>query len=167
MKNSIVNTDRVKAMEALAEQQELHWPLAAFEIIHHRKKKSHWMWFIFPQLASLGRSSRSKFYEFRSKDEISLFLKPRERDVLIKLTEIVIDAYNDDSFDSTITGREFISKLFHGIDYLKFLSCMTLFYLFSNEFKDEELHIVCQRAIDIFYAGILDEKTVSIYKELK
>jgi uncharacterized protein (DUF1810 family) len=38
------------------------------------RKESHWMWFVFPQLAGLGRSSTARFYAIGSLDEACAYL---------------------------------------------------------------------------------------------
>ena len=46
----------------------------ALEELHAGEKQSHWMWFIFPQLAELGRSPTAQFYGIRSLQETRAFL---------------------------------------------------------------------------------------------
>lgn len=46
----------------------------AFSEITKGRKHSHWMWYIFPQIYGLGRSSISQYYAIRSLDEAQLFL---------------------------------------------------------------------------------------------
>ena len=46
----------------------------AFSEITNGRKHSHWMWYIFPQIYGLGRSSISQYYAIRSLDEAQLFL---------------------------------------------------------------------------------------------
>jgi len=81
------------------------------------RKQSHWMWFVFPQLVGLGRSSTARYYAIASLDEARTYLKhavlgPR----LIECTELVND----------ITNRS-VLEIFGTPDDLKFHSCMTLF----------------------------------------
>jgi uncharacterized protein (DUF1810 family) len=81
------------------------------------RKRSHWMWFVFPQLSGLGRSAMAQRYALASVDEADAYLKhsmlkPR----LIECTELV----------NQVDGRP-IRDIFGNPDDLKFHSCMTLF----------------------------------------
>jgi uncharacterized protein (DUF1810 family) len=81
------------------------------------RKRSHWMWFVFPQFAGLGRSEISKRYAISSRGEAAAYLNhpvlgPRLRDC----TEIV----------NGIDGRS-ATEIFGSPDDLKFRSSMTLF----------------------------------------
>ncbi|MXO72963.1 DUF1810 family protein [Altererythrobacter buctensis] len=53
--------------------QETTYAAALFEI-RRGAKRGHWMWFIFPQIAGLGRSSMSQHYAIRSLDEARAYL---------------------------------------------------------------------------------------------
>ena len=81
------------------------------------RKASHWMWFVFPQIAGLGRSPTSVRYALASLDEARAYLDhpvlgPRLREC----TQIVADHTGLSAFD-----------IFGGIDALKLHSSMTLF----------------------------------------
>lgn len=81
------------------------------------RKTSHWMWFVFPQLAGLGSSSMSRLYAIHSLDEARAYLAhPILGARLTELTQIVIDL-------SATT----VEEIFGHPDNLKFRSCMTLF----------------------------------------
>ena len=80
-------------------------------------KESHWIWFVFPQIAGLGASAMSKKYAIRSLDEARAYF---EHPVLgIRLRECV-DLVNG------IKGRS-VDEIFGHPDDLKFWSSMTLF----------------------------------------
>ena len=81
------------------------------------RKRSHWMWFVFPQLAGLGSSPMSQFYAIVSADEARAYLAhpvlgPRLREA----TQIV-----------TVSQASSLPALLGGIDAVKFQSSMTLF----------------------------------------
>jgi uncharacterized protein (DUF1810 family) len=81
------------------------------------RKRSHWMWFIFPQIAGLGHSSVARQFAISSIDEAKAYLQhsilgPR----LTECTKLV----------NQIAGRS-IEEIFGYPDDLKFRSCMTLF----------------------------------------
>src|SRR6516225_4140477 len=80
-------------------------------------KRSHWMWYIFPQVDGLGFSSTAKHYAIKSAEEARqylahLVLGPR----LVECTEAVL----------AVEGRS-ASEIFGSPDDLKLKSCMTLF----------------------------------------
>jgi uncharacterized protein (DUF1810 family) len=81
------------------------------------RKTSHWMWFVFPQIAGLGRSETARFYAIRSRDEAAAY---RAHPVLgqrlvecTRLTNVVKD----------LTAKEILGH----VDAMKLHSCMTLF----------------------------------------
>ncbi len=83
------------------------------------RKRSHWMWFVFPQIAGLGHSSMAQRYAIASLDEANAYLAhavlgPRLR----ACTQAVLDLRGRDAY--TIFGSP---------DDLKFHSSMTLFDL--------------------------------------
>lgn len=81
------------------------------------RKRSHWMWFVFPQLAGLGHSPMAQRYAIASLDEARAYLgHPVLGPRLIECTELV----------NRIDGRS-IEDIFGSPDDLKFRSCMTLF----------------------------------------
>ena len=81
-------------------------------------KRSHWMWFVFPQLAALGRSQTALHFGLRSREEALAYAGHAllgER--LRHCTRLVLHA---------APGRS-AYEIFHSPDDLKFRSCMTLF----------------------------------------
>ena len=81
------------------------------------RKESHWMWFVFPQIAGLGRSDMARHYAITSIDEASAYLAhellgPR----LLECTRLV----------NGIEGRT-VGQIFGSPDDMKFHSSMTLF----------------------------------------
>lgn len=81
------------------------------------RKESHWMWFVFPQIAGLGHSPAARHYAISSLDEARAYLA---HPVLgQRLTECA-------GLVAGITGRT-AEQVFGGIDALKLRSCMTLF----------------------------------------
>jgi uncharacterized protein (DUF1810 family) len=81
------------------------------------RKQTHWMWFVFPQLAGLGHSAMARHYAIASLAEAEAFLDhPVLGPRLIELTQLV----------NATTGRS-IHQIFGSPDDLKFHSSMTLF----------------------------------------
>ena len=112
-------------------------------------KRTHWMWFVFPQLVQLGRSSTAKFYGLASQAEARAYLAhpvlgPRLR----TCTEAVLGHHGK-------TAHE----IFGAPDDLKFRSCMTLFSLAAPA---EPLF---RRALDRFFAGSVDPLTVALCRD--
>jgi len=115
-------------------------------------KKSHWMWFIFPQAYGLGESHNSKLYGIRSLEEaLEYWEHPLLGMRLRKCIELAIHSKNN---ALELFGKE--------IDAMKFQSCLTLF---DQVVPNNPL---IQSALHHFYGGVLDEKTIDIInKSLK
>lgn len=87
----------------------------ALKEVRNGRKETHWMWWIFPQMAALGKSERSKFYGFPNRDKAAAFLA---HPLLGQhLREITQAAYDSDKAPYEIFGS----------DVIKFRSCMLLF----------------------------------------
>jgi uncharacterized protein (DUF1810 family) len=120
---------------------------AALQELKQGRKRGHWMWFIFPQLRGLGRSSTAMFYGIASLDEARAYLAhgalgPR----LILCTEVVVNA----------EGQS-LHAIFGSPDDMKFRSSMTLFACTS-----ESNGSVFQQALDRHCGGVRDEHTVAL-----
>lgn len=112
------------------------------------KKRSHWMWFVFPQLTALGRSATAVKYGIESMDEAQTYLAhPVLRNRLLSCIELVLK-------HPTRSAHE----IFGSPDDLKFQSCMTLF----REAEPDLPHF--QQALDIFYDGKPDERTIELLR---
>jgi uncharacterized protein (DUF1810 family) len=110
------------------------------------RKRSHWMWFVFPQLKSLGRTSMAQHFGLASLDEARAYwahpvLGPR----LKACTQRVL----------AVEGRSAL-QIFGMPDMLKFGSSMTLFErAAANE-------AVFAKALDKFYASQRDANTIAL-----
>lgn len=81
------------------------------------RKSSHWMWFIFPQIAGLGRSDTARFYAIASRTEAAAYLAhPVLGPRLVECTRLV----------NAVPGAS-AEQIFGTVDAAKFRSCMTLF----------------------------------------
>ena len=109
-------------------------------------KRSHWIWFIFPQIQGLGQSSDSKLYGISELDEAKAYLS---HPVLgARLREITAEVLkHTDSSIRTIMGG--------GIDVKKFKSSMTLFDAVSP-------NDIFAKALETFYGGERDNKTLEM-----
>jgi uncharacterized protein (DUF1810 family) len=110
------------------------------------RKRSHWMWYIFPQLAGLGRSSMAQLFAIVDLDEARRYLGhsllgPR----LVQCTELV----------NALPGTD-AHAIFGSPDDLKFRSSMTLF---SAAAADPAPFAA---ALDKYFAGEADPLTVEL-----
>lgn len=117
--------------------------LHAIAELRNGRKTSHWMWYVFPQLAGLGQSPTSKFYAISSVDEASAYLShpvlgPRLRECAEILTGL--------------SGRT-AEQILGGIDATKLRSAMTLFrHADPNE-------TVFGQVLDQYFGGVSDPAT--------
>ena len=117
----------------------------ALKEICNGKKQSHWIWYIFPQLVGLGRSSTSKFYAIQNLEEAKAYL---QNDLLKqRLIEISEALLKQDGKIRDIMGSP---------DDMKVCSCMTLFQM-----ADPSISIF-QKVLDKFYNGKPDRKTMQM-----
>ncbi|HUN80041.1 MAG TPA: DUF1810 domain-containing protein [Phycisphaerae bacterium] len=114
------------------------------------RKRSHWIWFIFPQVAGLGHSAMSHKYAIASRSETKAFLEhPVLGARLRECTQLVLN----------VEGRR-IEEIFPYPDDLKFGSSMTLFAACG---KDSDRF---QQAIDKYFGGRPDQQTLDILAKL-
>ena len=108
-------------------------------------KRSHWMWYIFPQLRGLGFSSTAQFYGLASLDEARAYLDhPQLGPRLIECTQLVVDA-----------KAQSLHAIFGSPDDTKFCSSMTLFDLAKPD-------AVFGKAMERWCQGRRDERTVAM-----
>ena len=107
------------------------------------RKRTHWMWYVFPQIDGLGVSSISKKYAIKSADEARAYLDhPVLGPRLLECAEAVV----------RIEGRT-AEEIFGSPDDLKLRSCATLFACILPQAS------VFDRLIEKFYRGERDGKT--------
>jgi uncharacterized protein (DUF1810 family) len=110
------------------------------------RKRSHWIWFIFPQMRGLGRSEMAEFYGIASRAEAEAYLAhPVLGARLRQCTELAMSAEESS-----------VDELFGYPDNLKFHSSMTLFASLAGEtqlFRD---------ALQKFFGGEMDRNTVAL-----
>jgi uncharacterized protein (DUF1810 family) len=97
-------------------------------------KHSHWIWYIFPQLAGLGRSPAAQMYGVHGADEAAAYLRdPLLRDRLLTVTRAALAHLQLEPpvALSRLMGSE--------IDALKFVSSMTLFRDIARRLDDGEV----------------------------
>jgi uncharacterized protein (DUF1810 family) len=109
------------------------------------RKQSHWMWFIFPQIAGLGQSPISIRFAIASLNEAKAYIAHSVLGARLReCARLALDVEGE-------SARE----IFGSIDEMKFRSSMTLF---ARAAPDEELF---QRCIDKYFAGASDPATLA------
>ncbi|KAF0095265.1 MAG: hypothetical protein E1N59_1311 [Puniceicoccaceae bacterium 5H] len=116
------------------------------EELRQGDKRSHWMWFIFPQLKGLGRSETARRYALDSLEQAERYLQhPELGPRLRECTETVMQAPEHKSAE----------QIFGDPDYLKFRSSMTLF-------DQCEPNGTFRQALDRFYDSQPDLRTLEL-----
>jgi uncharacterized protein (DUF1810 family) len=111
------------------------------------RKRSHWMWFIFPQLRGLGQSETARFYGLVSLAEARAYLAhPVLGERLERCTRAVLAARGDS-----------LHAIFGSPDDLKFRSSMTLFAAAAGDGQS-----VFHAALDRWCGGRPDERTLAL-----
>ncbi|MBV8206700.1 MAG: DUF1810 domain-containing protein [Acidobacteria bacterium] len=112
------------------------------------RKRSHWMWFIFPQIRGLGYSATARRFAIRSLAEARAYLQhPLLGPRLEECTRLVL----------AVPGSS-VGEIFGYPDDLKFRSCMTLFCVTEKESAKQSG--VFQQALEKYFAGEPDEATL-------
>ncbi|MFO0941464.1 MAG: DUF1810 domain-containing protein [Pirellulales bacterium] len=127
------------------EAQKEDYEVALSEILNG-KKRSHWMWYIFPQYAGLGLSSTSQYFAIKSLAEAKAYLGHSILGMrLVECCEAMLQ----------INGRT-ARQILSSPDDLKLCSCATLFAAISPAGS------VFHRIIDKYFGGQNDEKTLQL-----
>ena len=113
-------------------------------------KKTHWMWFIFPQLKALGRSSTAFFYSLNNLSDARVYFShPVLGARLRECTALVVQHHDKSALE-----------ILHHPDNLKFRSCMTLFQLAAPQ---EPLFA---EALKAFFKGDADDMTIQLVNRM-
>jgi uncharacterized protein (DUF1810 family) len=131
-------------LERFVAAQRDVYPTALAELRAGRKR-SHWMWFIFPQIAGLGHSEMARRYAIASSDEAAAYLAHPVLGARLRECATAVLAH---------AGQPIGDILGHPDD-LKFHSSMTLF---ADVAPDEALFQDC---LDEFCDGVADPATVA------
>ncbi len=110
------------------------------------RKRSHWMWFVFPQLAGLGRSATAQHYALDSVDQARAYLAhptlgPRLRDCAAALLQV-----------EGRTARDVLGD----VDAVKLRSSMTLFALAAPD------EAAFTQVLERYFDGVADPATVEL-----
>jgi uncharacterized protein (DUF1810 family) len=133
------------SLKRFTDAQENSYPMALSEIQQGRKQ-SHWIWFIFPQIAGLGFSETSRYYAIKDLQEADEFLKhPVLGSRLINISRELLKLKTTDAH-----------RVFGNPDDLKLKSSMTLFSMLPGTDP------VFQYVLEKFFNGEKDSKTLHI-----
>lgn len=115
-------------------------------------KRTHWMWFIFPQLAGLGHSVTAQRFAIRDLDQARRYLADPVLGARLR-DDVQLMLQHKDKSALEILGSP---------DDLKFRSCLTLFSQAAANDTDRSLFM---DALLQFYAGKLDARTLELLRE--
>jgi uncharacterized protein (DUF1810 family) len=135
----------MESLDRFLKAQEEDYETALSEI-RSGHKRSHWIWYIFPQLKGLGFSSTSEYYGINGLSEAKSYMENEIlRARLIEISEALLTLESSDAED--VMGYP---------DNLKLMSSMTLFAEAAPEEK------VFQRVLDKFFGGKKDQRTLEL-----
>jgi uncharacterized protein (DUF1810 family) len=109
------------------------------------RKRTHWMWFIFPQISGLGTSATSRRFAIASRQEAVAFLNHPVLGARLRDCTRLVNA---------VEGRS-AYEIFGTPDYMKFHSSMTLFARVADD------DAVFQEALTKYFNGAPDQATLS------
>ena len=135
-------------LERFHEQQQHYYPIALREM-RQGYKQSHWIWFIFPQLASLGHSRNAIYYGIRDLQEAADYMRdPILRKNLLEITRVLLELPSCDP----------CYVMSSSLDARKLRSCMTLF---SQAAPEEPIF---RAVLDKFFEGQPDNATLRLLR---
>jgi uncharacterized protein (DUF1810 family) len=137
-----------KGLERFVTAQQNYYKTALHEI-QNGQKQSHWMWFIFPQIAGLGYSETAQYYAIQDLEEAKDFLNDDTLGKnLIEISEALLHVKSDDA-----------TEVMGWPDDMKLKSSMTLFALAKPECD------VFQKVLDKFFSGKRDQRTIEMLEK--
>ena len=135
----------INSLERFVKAQELAYPIA-LQDIKKGKKRSHWMWYIFPQLRGLGTSTMAHKYGIIDLGEAKAYLEhPALSARLYELCGELLKHKDKSAYD-----------IFGDIDAMKLKSSMTLFALTNKEYT------IFDEVIECFFDGKMDAITLKL-----
>ena len=132
-------------LKRFLEAQENDFATALAEV-KNGKKQSHWMWYIFPQIAGLGFSSMANIYAIKTKAEAENYLAhPILGKRLIEISNALLE----------VEGKT-ANQIFGSPDDIKLKSSMTLYGALENT------NPVFQKVLDKYFDGAKDQRTLEL-----
>jgi uncharacterized protein (DUF1810 family) len=144
----IIGDNDIYNLNRFIDAQKNSYATALAEI-KNGHKESHWMWYIFPQIAGLGHSSTAQFYAIKDLNEATLYLQHEllgRR--LIEISQALLDLNTDNAYG-----------IFGSPDDIKLCSSMTLFT------KVENAPSVFKNVLDKYFSGRVDNKTLELLQK--
>jgi len=121
------------------------------EELTNGRKLTHWMWFIFPQVAGLGRSAMAQRYAIRDLDQAKRYL-----------ADPILGAHLRQTVRLMMTHKSKSAlEILGSPDDLKFRSCLTLFRKAASDDSDR---LLFTEALDQFYRGEPDTRTSELLR---
>lgn len=118
----------------------------ALSEIRKGRKETHWMWYIFPQIAGLGRSTTAQYFSIKNMQEAKEYLNDKVLGKrLVEISEALLSLETDDA-----------QQIFGFPDCIKLRSCMTLFALAD---PGQE---VFEKVLEKYFHGEKDPATLKI-----
>ena len=135
-------------LQRFVDAQEAVYPAVCAELSRGRKT-SHWMWFVFPQLAGLGRSGTARFYGLANAPHARAYRAHATLGArLVECSQLVLAVHGRTAHD-----------IFGSPDDLKLCSCMTLFEAAVPEVP------VFGEVLERFYRGTRDPQTLAMLRQ--
>ena len=135
----------INSLDRFVKAQERMYQVALKEI-REGKKRSHWMWYIFPQLRGLGTSSMTHTYGISGLDEAKAYLEhPWLSGRLYELCVSLLQHKDKSAYE-----------IFGDIDEMKLKSSMTLFALTSEDYT------IFDQVLECFFDGERDAITIKL-----
>ena len=132
-------------LKRFLEAQETDFETALAEIRKGRKQ-SHWMWYVFPQIAGLGSSETSRFYAVKDRAEAELYLAhPVLGARLVEISEALLESEGKTA-----------NQIFGSPDDVKLKSSMTVFGALKNT------NPIFQSVLDEYFNGTNDLRTLQL-----
>lgn len=126
-----------------AQQEDYQQALAE---VKNGRKRSHWIWYIFPQLKGLGMSYNAQYYGISGREEAKAYLEhPILGARLREITKSFLELHG-------VTAQD----VFGSLDAMKVLSSMTLFHEVAT--KDDLFLSVITK----YYQGVPDSRTIEM-----
>lgn len=142
---ALKKVDMSSNLQRFKEAQERDYATALGEISSGRKR-GHWMWYIFPQIAGLGMTEMSQYYAIKDIEEATAYLLDNELGLrLSKICRALLELETNDA-----------NAVFGSPDDMKLRSSMTLFDAVPVTFP------VFAQVLEKFYNGERDQRTLQI-----
>ena len=132
-------------LQRFVDAQEPVWEQAASQLRAGRKT-SHWMWFVFPQLRTLGESAKAQFYGLSGREEALAYLGHPVLGARLRWGVAML---------ASRAGEQTPRQMLGAVDSQKLCSCLTLFAALGVDGLFDQ-------ALDALYGGARDPRTLAL-----